>query len=302
MEFRKIECFLAVVDHGGIARAAAALHLAQPSLSQSIKSLEDELGAELFHRTGRGLALTPVGTELVEPARKLLRDVATARSSVAEIAGLRVGHVDIAAMPGAFEHLFGGLVTAFRARYPEVTMRIREATSEPQLMRSVRDGHVELAFGFVPSSGTPPVAHLDMGELEVTALGTDEMCLAVPAPFGTQVPDPVSPADLPDLPVIAVSHGAVARQTVEAALRASGVRTELAVVTDHRQLELPLVAAGVGMAWMSRNSVHGADTRRVALRSMDPPVVLRYGVFRRPGHLAPAAKAFVELAVETGVG
>ncbi len=100
MEFRQAEHFLAVVEHGGVVRAAAALHLAQPSLSQSIRVLEREMGTPLFHRVGRGLVPTPVGAALVKPARQLLRDVATAQASVAELSGLHGGHVDIGATAG----------------------------------------------------------------------------------------------------------------------------------------------------------------------------------------------------------
>lgn len=312
MEFRQIECFLAVVEHGGIVRAAAALHVAQPSLSQSIKGLEQELGTELFHRTGRGIALTPAGSALVKPARQVLRDVGTARASVAELADPLVGRVEMAAMPGTFEQPLVGLIGAYRLRHPDVTLRVEESTSESDLMQRVREGRVELGFGYVPEGGRPlaedpdtaelshPLAeNPDTAELDVAVLGHDELCLAIPAGTGEEVADPVPLTALPDLPVIAVTRGAVARQTVEHALRRAGVRTTLALVTEHRHLELPLVAAGVGMAWITRTSAHDIEARETVLRSVDPPVVLRYGVFRRPGYLAPAAKAFWDLALTT---
>ena len=62
MELRQLEYFLAVVEHGTLTKAAAALHLAQPSLSQMIKTLERDLGTQLFHRVGRRLVLSPAGT------------------------------------------------------------------------------------------------------------------------------------------------------------------------------------------------------------------------------------------------
>jgi DNA-binding transcriptional LysR family regulator len=61
VDARQLEYFLAVVDHGGVNRAAAALYLAQPSLSQSIRALERDLGHQLFHRVGRRLVLTDAG-------------------------------------------------------------------------------------------------------------------------------------------------------------------------------------------------------------------------------------------------
>lgn len=74
MEPRAAEYFLAVVEHGGVTRAAQALYLAQPSLSEAIRRLEEELGVVLFERSGRGLVPTPAGRALVEPARRIVAD------------------------------------------------------------------------------------------------------------------------------------------------------------------------------------------------------------------------------------
>ncbi|GAA5114151.1 LysR family transcriptional regulator [Pseudonocardia adelaidensis] len=71
MDLRQLEYFLAVVEHGGVHRAAA-LHVAQPSLSQSLRRLERDLQADLFHRVGRGLVLAPAGEALIGPARQML--------------------------------------------------------------------------------------------------------------------------------------------------------------------------------------------------------------------------------------
>ncbi|NKU54365.1 LysR family transcriptional regulator [Rhodococcus hoagii] len=123
VEFRQAEHFLAVIEHGSLVRASSALHLAQPSLSQSIQTLERDLGAPLFHRVGRGLVPTAVGTALVAPARQLLRDVATAQASVAEFSGLHGGHVDIGTTAGLYESRVPALVGELRRTYRSVTVR-----------------------------------------------------------------------------------------------------------------------------------------------------------------------------------
>ncbi|MEV0084720.1 LysR family transcriptional regulator [Saccharopolyspora sp. NPDC050642] len=297
MEFRQLECFLAVVEHGGIVRAAAALHLAQPSLTQSIQALEQELGIELFHRVGRGVALTPAGSALVKPARQVLRDAGTVRASAAELAGADAGQLQISAIPGCIHHPLVELVSAFAELHPEIPQRITEADSEQQLAEWVREGRVELGFGYLPAPESSPSR--PEPELEITVLGQDELCLAVPVELSAQLDDPVPLSELPELPVIAVSRGAVARQTVEDALRNAGVRTSLGVVTEHRDLELPLVSAGLGMAWTTRASAQGSPSVDVAVHSLDPPVVLSHGVLRRRGHLAPPAQAFLDLALSS---
>ncbi|MEU7599213.1 LysR family transcriptional regulator, partial [Streptomyces sp. NPDC039022] len=99
MDIRQLEYFLAIVDQGGFHRAAAALYVSQPSLSQSVRALERDLGSDLFHRVGRRAVLTEAGRALIEPARATVRSLATARASVAAVHELRTGRVDVAAMP-----------------------------------------------------------------------------------------------------------------------------------------------------------------------------------------------------------
>src|SRR5690348_10161914 len=98
MDSRQLEYFLAVVDHGGMSAAAAALHLSQPSLSQAIRGLERDLGVPLFHRVGRRVVPSAAGEALVPPARQVLRDLRTARASVDAVRGLDGGRLDIATL------------------------------------------------------------------------------------------------------------------------------------------------------------------------------------------------------------
>src|SRR2546428_14095972 len=73
MTLRQLACFVAVVEEGSITRAARGLGLAQPSLSQQLRALEDELGGALVERTSRGIAVTPAGRALLPEARAALR-------------------------------------------------------------------------------------------------------------------------------------------------------------------------------------------------------------------------------------
>src|SRR4051812_34312071 len=99
MDLRQLEYVVGVVDHGGFTRAATALHVAQPSLSQSVRTLERELGVELFHRVGRRAVLSAAGAAFVDGARQVLRDVATTRAAVAAVAGVEAGALDLVSLP-----------------------------------------------------------------------------------------------------------------------------------------------------------------------------------------------------------
>lgn len=296
MEFRQAEQFLAVVEHGGVVRASAALHLAQPSLSQSIRVLERELGTPLFHRVGRGLVPTPVGAALVDPARQLLRDVATAQASVAELSGLHGGRVDIGATAGAYESPLPELIGGLRRAYPTVTVRLSEYRSESEVATAVRGGRIELGFGYLRRDDAD-AALTEYRDLEAHRVGTDELCVALPQEIADELPDPLPFERLPELPVIGVSSGALGRVAIEAALRRASRRTRLGVVTAHRQAAVPLVAAGAGMAWATSAMVDNAGQVGVVARAMEPPVRLTMGVVHRRGVLSPAARALLDAAL-----
>src|ERR1700760_1075314 len=95
MDLRRLRLFLAVVDGGGMTRAAQSEHVSQPSVSQAIRELEAELRTPLFRR----VVLTVAGEALVEPARQVLRDVETGRAAVESVAGLTAGRLDLGALP-----------------------------------------------------------------------------------------------------------------------------------------------------------------------------------------------------------
>src|SRR5436309_13999589 len=126
MDLRRLRLFLAAVDHGGFTRAAEAEYVSQPSVSQAIRELEGELGTPLFHRVGRGVVLTAAGEALVPPARQALRDVETARTTVAAVAGLEAGRLDLAALPTLAVDPVAPLTGAFRTAHPRVTVSLQD--------------------------------------------------------------------------------------------------------------------------------------------------------------------------------
>jgi len=156
IELRVWRQFLALAEALHFGRAAQALHMTQPPLTQAIQQLERRLGVLLFERTRRSVALTPAGAALVEPARQLLQQAAAlpgrARDAAqGEVGRLRLGFVSTI----AFGPLPGWL-RAFREAQPGITIDLREATGDVQLEAFAQQ---ELDAGFVlhaPGFALPP--------------------------------------------------------------------------------------------------------------------------------------------------
>src|SRR6478736_2441149 len=123
MELRQVEYVLAVVDRGTFTRAAAAMAVSQPSLSDGIRRLEAELDVRLFHRLGRSVELTDAGRAFVGPARQLTRDRDAVFESVATVRDLQSGTLDIVALPTLAADPLGRLGGGFRKAHPGIAVR-----------------------------------------------------------------------------------------------------------------------------------------------------------------------------------
>jgi LysR family carnitine catabolism transcriptional activator len=287
MELRQLRYVLAVVDHGGFTRAAAAEHIAQPSLSQAIHNLERELGVELFHRLGRRVTLTPAGEALIGPARQVLRDLATVQAAIADIRGLRGGRLDLVALPTLAVEPLAGLVGTFRHAYPEVAVRVAEPEDPDALAELVQHGHAELGLTELP----PPDPTLRVQPM------SDQEILAVRPPGTPRGHTGRLPVhELVGVPLVTTPPGTSTRQLVERALAHAGVTPKVAVEVGQREALLPLVLAGAGTSFLPRPLARHAARRGAVVVPLDPPITRHIGLVHRPGPLSPAARAFLDLA------
>jgi DNA-binding transcriptional LysR family regulator len=128
---RQLEYFLAVAAHGSFTGAAAALRIAQPSLSHAINAVEREVGAQLFHRVSHGVTLTAAGEALLRPAHRSFGTSPQRGPPCKMVTDLTAGQIDIVAQTTLAVHPLAGLVGAFRrpTRASRSTSRIPSTQS-----------------------------------------------------------------------------------------------------------------------------------------------------------------------------
>jgi DNA-binding transcriptional LysR family regulator len=289
MDLRQIEYALAIVDHGGFTRAAAALHVAQPSLSQSIRRLEAELGAPLFVRQGRTVRLSRAGEDFLGPARQVLREATRVRTAVSAHAALITGTLDLVALPTLVATPLAGMIGAFRRAHPLVTIRISEPGTTRELLQMVRDGRSEIGLteGGQVGEGLVQV-HLAHQEL-----------LAVLAPdLAHRRGGRLSLADLATQPLILTPPGTSIRDLVEHALRSIGVTPLVAIETSQRDAIVPLVLAGAGASVLPGPLARDAGSRGAVVLPLVPGLTRTIALVHPPDDQSPAARAFVLLAAE----
>ena len=289
VDVRQLRYFLAVVDHGGFGRAADHLLIAQPSLSQTIKALEQDLGVPLFHRAGRKSVLSEAGRELVGPARLVVRDLDAARAAVEELKGVRSGRLDISAMPSPGVEPLTSMIAAFSRSHPGVTVNVEAAFTVDDVVESVRGGSSEI--GVLGSERPVRAVGVDVTQLEQQPL----VLIMGPGAGNLGADGTVRRSDLAGQRVIVSQRGSFMRRIVDDIL-AEGVPLEIAVEVAHRTSILPLVLAGVGHAVLPSSWAALARHSGLRVARIEPSAVLHVAVVSRESDLTPSARAFLATA------
>ncbi|SHN74910.1 LysR family transcriptional regulator [Cryptosporangium aurantiacum] len=287
MDRRQLEYFLAIVQTGGFTSASRRLRVAQPSLSQAIRSLERDLGTPLFDRLGRGVGLTAAGEALVRPAKQVLRDFATARASVESVIGLTGGRLDIVALTTLAVDPLAGLIGRFRLDHERVDVRVDDPEHDDAVTGMVLNGDCEL--GLAESRGTAEgLDHLRLPDQEFFAV--------LPPGTGGEPDSPIPVAALANRPLVSTPEGTAMRTLVDRELSVCGTPPRVAVETTHRAAIVPLVLAGAGATVLPARLAEDAAVRGAVVVPTTPPLVHGAVMMWRSGQLSPAAKAFVDLA------
>ncbi|MFW0796817.1 LysR family transcriptional regulator [Gordonia sp. CPCC 205515] len=287
MDMRQLEYFLAVVEHGGVNRAAAALRVAQPSLSQAIRKLEKDLGTELFHRVGRGLVLAPAGEALVGPSRLILREAEAAENTVRSVGQGRRGRIDIATISDISTDPLSVWVARFRSEVPDVRFHIEERDDTADVVDLVRSGACEVGFAALPFTGT---------ELSTEELVEQHFVLVCPPGTDAYWPDPTPIEALSGVPFVMGERGTTTRDYIESALGAHGVEPRVVIEVPQRGALLPMVMAGGGAAIASLRTAIDTRHRGGVIRELSPGLSRRLGMVHRPGRLTATTAEFLSFA------
>src|SRR5471032_2911780 len=147
MLLRHLRYLLAVADHGGFTRAAEALHVSQPTLSQQIRQLEETLGVNLFDRTSRTVKPTDAGEAYIECARRVLVELEAGKRAIHDVKDLSRGTLRLAMTPTFMAYLAGPLVRDFLALYPNIHFEVFEL-SMVDIEAGLADDSLDIAIAF----------------------------------------------------------------------------------------------------------------------------------------------------------
>ncbi|MFE9816142.1 LysR family transcriptional regulator [Streptomyces sp. NPDC005773] len=241
MQFQQLLYFVAVAEARHFTRAAEEVHVSQPSLSQQIRALETELGAELFSRARGNITLTDAGEALLPLARRILADADTARHEVQELAQLRRGRVRLGATPSVCTGLLPDVLRRFHDLHPGIQLLLEEGGSH-DLVRELARGALDLALVVLPlPAASPALTTVELLQEDLVVVSSADG--PRPGRGGT-----VRIADLQGEPLVMFRHGYDLRELTVAACRAEGFEPSFTVEGGEMDAVLGFVRAGLGVA------------------------------------------------------
>lgn len=293
MTLQQLTYFIAAVEHGSFSAAAEALYISQPSLSEQIRRLENELGVALFVRTNRRLVLTEAAQLLLPQAQRTLAAAGEAADAVRGVRTLTGGTVAFGTFSSAHHLLLTELIADFRARHPHVRIRAVGLNSS-EVADAVRGGTLEAGIIALPVDDRGLDVSPVVWTSEAVYLSTD------PA----RVHRPVTPARLASAELILPearwgSADPTRRQLLER-MQKAGTALSPVVEVESPASALALAARGVGDTVISLPlAQYLGYAERLHWVSLDPPLQETFAfVTRRAAHVSPATRVLMQLAHE----
>lgn len=294
MDVRQVRHFLAIVDTGSVHAAASRLLVAQPSVSQTLRRLERELGTELFQRTGRRLVLTPAGRALIQPARDLIRALEVARSAVESAEGVMSGRLTISSMPSQAVHPLPALIGRFRRAHPAVSVGISTARTPAEVCQAVEDGSADV--GLLAVSNGP----LRDATVRIQPLYVQGYVIVARDPSGLPPGQgPVRVDELTDLDLVVGQPGTGMRRVADSIPSPTGCHVVAQV--EHREALLPLVLAGLGVAIVADSWRDMALAAGLTVREVTTDETLHVSLVVPLSFVGPAAQRFCTMAANAGI-
>lgn len=285
MEMHQLRYVVAVARTGNFSRAAELCHVSQPSLSQQIQKLEDELGERLFDRLRPQVRLTPFGESFLQRAERILEEVQAAKREAADAQHLLRGTLTLGVLPTIAPYLLPPVLTRFHTQHPGVELVVQEDTTA-QLLKQALAGEIDLALVSLP---------IGDGRFEVRELFSEELLVALPPHHPLTRKRVLRARDLEGERIIVMKEGHCLGEQVLHFCERREVRANVSFRSAQLETVQALVCAGLGLSLIPRMAVGAGGRRQPQYRPLQPPRPERriVAVWPRQRQLGRAATEFL---------
>ena len=292
MDLRQLRYFTEAAETGSMTAAAKRCRISQPSLSQQIMSLEEEIGEQLMERRPRGIELTAAGELLLRHAKRLLHEESVLREQLRARSELQLGKIHFGIIPTLAPYLLPRMFSTFQREYPSIEIEVIEDRTSA-LIQEIVAGRIEFAI-------LSDVAEKDLNKysLQVETLFQEALLLAVPEghPLAQQSEAPTAEC-LPADELIHLKDGHCLRDQV---LQACGLRQcDSRLQCDQLETAIAMVAANLGVAVVPQLAVAGRSAANVCFRAFAKPMPQRtiYRLHRSGTQLTKATQKLLQASL-----
>lgn len=260
LENFRLKVFRAVTEQLSFRKAGEVLYLTQPAVTLQIKTLEEELGLQLFERRASGVSLTDAGSLLLGYAGQLHALAAEAENQLANLKGGASGELCLGASTTIAQYVLPPLLAGFARHYPAIQLQVLSDNSE-QISEGVSTGR----FGLGLIEG--PLLRRD---LKLERWFDDEILLVVPAGHEWANLAQIDPKQLSKVPLVMRERGSGSRHVVEQGIQKSGVRLgslRIAMELDSTEAILSCVEEGLGVGFVSQWAIARRSLVTLRLRN-----------------------------------
>ncbi|QOY90150.1 LysR family transcriptional regulator [Paludibaculum fermentans] len=286
-----MEMLVHLLEAGSYVAAGERLHVAHSAVHRQIRLLEEELGQRLVYRDGGAIHPTAAGKDVVEVARRVLKDISNLSHRLAGEKALRTGHILLGTGTTMFLYFLPKVLSIFREQFPLVNVQILTG-SATEILAGIRESTIDLGIVFSDVPDEPAT-----GGVQFEPLYTEEFVLIVPPGHPLESVRAPGVAQLNGIPLISLSRTSRIRHMIETRLEAARVSMRVVMELENEEAIEKMVGIGVGTGFISRRRAEVGGLRYLRLKDLK---LLAYtcAAYSTRIPIGPAAQAFLAMCLE----
>lgn len=285
MELRQYQYFVTIAELMSFSKAAKVLHISQPSLSNAIKNLENEIGFQLLERNTRMMRLTEGGEILYERALHLLAESEAIKKELAEVKLSGTGDLFLGMIESA-KHWMPKTIAAYNEQYPHIHLHLTEVLSGEDVKKSLKSyqTHAIITNQLVKDE-----------EIEILPLYREKFVLLLHQSHPLHAKSLVKLEDLATEPLIITSEGFQTRTDILNAFESEKVTPTIKYEIERFETALSFVNENLGIAIIPENYLEGSQNYRIISKTLDSSKLERtvYLTYMKNRYMSPATQAFI---------
>ncbi len=286
MDIKHLHYFVTVCDQLSYSKAAQKLHISQPSLSNAIKNLEQEVGSPLLERNTRKMELTDAGKILYQKSMVLLSQMNMLKKEMEEVKLTGSGDLLIGIIESV-KHWIPKVIRGYQGRFPSINIKLIEVLSGKAVKESLRKYHTHLLI---------TNQFIDEEDIESFPLYDERLMLVLHKDHPLAEKESVRLKDLAIEPFIISTEGFQTREDILTAFSLEQVNPQIKFEIERFETALTLVRENLGVTIIPENYLSGSTDASLVRKTIDSPALERtvYLAYMKSRYLAPAVQAFLE--------